>query len=109
MKIQIKKQTVVSEVEVAVPFYYKYVNHAHTCYGCINSDLQQVEMTVRHDGTLFMMDTRKLDPWMLDAVIAARAEQDGFELIDEAVFSHHFAMHHRELFYHVFPDARPNI
>ena len=109
MKIQIKQPMVVSEIEVTVPCYYKYDRGYYTCYGSINENLEQVEMQVRKDGSLFMIDTRQLEKYMVESCIASRGEMDNFTLIDEAVFSHHFAMHHRELFYKIFPDARPSI
>lgn len=109
MKIQIKEPMVVSEIEVTLPCYYKHADGFHTCYGSINEKLEHVEMQVRNDGTLFMMESRQLEKFMVESCIAARAERKDFTLIDEAVFSHHFAMHHRELFYKIFPDARPSI
>lgn len=109
MKIQIKEPMVVSEIEVALPFYFQNSNGFHTCYGSINENLEHVEMQVRKDGSLFMMESRQLEKYMLESCIANRAEREGFKIIDEAVFSHHFAMHHRELFYKIFPDARPSI
>jgi hypothetical protein len=109
MKIQIKEPMVVSEIEVKLPCYYKHVDGFHTCYGSINEKLEHVEMHVRHDGSLFMMESRQLENFMLESCIAARAQRKDFTLIEEAVFSHHFAMHHRELFYKIFPDARPTI
>lgn len=109
MKIQIKEPMVVSEIEVTLPCYFKFTTGYHTCYGSINTNLEHVEMQVRKDGTLFMMESRQLEKYMVESAIASRAEQTEFKFIDEAVFSHHFAMHHRELFYKIFPDARPSI
>lgn len=109
MKIQIKQPMVVSEIEVTVPCYYQFDRGYYMCYGCISADLHRVEMQVRKDGSLFMIDVSKLETYMLESAIASRAEMDKFTLIEEAVFSHHFAMHHRELFYKIFPDARPSI
>jgi hypothetical protein len=109
MKIQIKEPMVVSEIEVTLPCYYQNVDGFRTVYGSINEKMEHVEMHVRADGTLFMMESRQLEKYMLESCIAARAEIKGFSFIDEAVFSHHFAMHHRELFYKIFPDARPSI
>jgi hypothetical protein len=110
MKIQIKEPMVVRELEVTLPFYFQNSNGFHTCYGSINEKLEHVEMQVRNDGTLFMMESRQLETYMLESCIANRAEhRENFKQIEEAVFSHHFAMHHRELFYKIFPDARPSI
>ena len=110
MKIQIKEPMVVSEMEVTLPFYFQNSNGFHTCYGSINEKLEHVEMQVRHDGSLFMIESRQLDSYMLESCIANRAEhRENFKQIDQAVFNHHFAMHNRELFYKIFPDARPTI
>lgn len=108
MKIQIFKPAVVDTLEVKLPMYFK-VNDTMTMYAVITEDMRMLEIHERSNGTVFSIDTRKHDDMHeVEAYLKHRTKGD-FELISEAVFHHKFMVHHRELFYVIFPDARPSI
>ena len=108
MQISITKPVQVDTLEVTLPIYYK-INDRLNVYGVITEDMRMLEMYERSNGSIFSIDTRQYDELSeVEAHMQGVGKKD-FEVINEAVFHHKFMVHHREMFYVLFPDARPTI
>lgn len=106
IEIKHRVMTTVASTEIKLPFYYRSGKHVkHYC--CMTEEFKLINISAH--GGYMATDVSTYDD-IQD--VTSRLERDFddslFEIIDEAVFMHHFSLIHRELFYVVNSNLRPN-
>lgn len=104
--VQHKVPVTVESSEIKLPFYFSSGNLAKSIC-CITAEFVVIDMHV--NGTYGTLDTQRYD---CAEDVADRLEREfcnvNFQEIDASVFMHKFSEFHRELFYLVNPELKPN-
>lgn len=106
--IQIKHRvmTTVASTQVSLPFYFtcgKHVKH----YCCMTPEFKLINIS-SHGGYINADVSTYEDIDEVTERLSREFDDVMFEIIDEAVFMHQFSVLHREMFYIVNSNLRPN-
>lgn len=92
------------------PIYYSYKMTYSRVYGMVNEDMIRMEiMPSAIDAKACTIEQETTDEFSLSLYIKRVQNEHEFKFESDAVFNHMFMIHHREMFYTLFPDARPSI
>ena len=97
-------------MKFTLPIFYSYKMTYSRVYGMVNENMIRMEIMpsdICDKGVTIEQD--EIDELQLSVSMARLQSQHEFKYESEGVFHHQFMVHHREIFYTLFPDARPSI
>lgn len=97
-------------MKFTLPIYYSYKLTYSRVYGMVNENMVRMEiMPSATNDKSCTIEQEEIDELQLSVSMARNENQHEFKYENEGVFHHQFMVHHREIFYTLFPDARPTI
>lgn len=97
-------------MKFTLPIYYSYKMTYSRVYGMVNENMMRMEImpsAINDKGCT--IEQEEIDELQLSVSMARNENQHEFKYESEGVFHHQFMVYHREMFYTLFPDARPSI
>jgi len=107
VQIQHRIPTTVDTTDVSLPCYFT-TGRLSKNYCCMTAEMKLINL--RNAGGYISIDVTSYDD-LEDVKYRLEREfsEAFFEIIDEAIFQHKFSEAHREVFYVVNPQLKPNI
>lgn len=108
VQIQHRIPTTVDTTEVSLPVFFT-TGRLSKSYCCMTAEMKLISLHSAGAGYL-SIDVRAYDD--VDDVkfrLEREFSEAFFEIIDEAIFQHKFSEAHREVFYVVNPNLKPNL
>ena len=97
-------------MKFTLPIYYSYKLTYSRVYGMVNENMIRMEImpsAINDKGCT--IEQEEIDELQLSVSMARNQNLNEFKYESAGVFHHQFMVYHREMFYTLFPDARPSI